>query len=81
MWSDPANTQDTSKKYISILRTNPFDVLNEIKEEINAISVNSNTVTLGDYINTTTLNEIFEDGMEVDEAIQELNDYMEVEQG
>ena len=56
-------------------------MLNEIKEEIGAISVNENTFTLGDYINTTTLNEIFEDEMEVEDALQELQDYMDVEQG
>ena len=81
VWTNETITKDTSNKYISFFRTNPFDVLNEIKEEIGAISVNENTFTLGDYINTTTLNEIFEDEMEVEDALQELQDYMDVEQG
>ena len=81
VWSDPEITQDTSNKYIAFFKTNPFDVLNEIKDEINAITVNSNTAVMADYINTTTLNEIFEDGMEVEDALQELTDYIDVEQG
>lgn len=81
VWTNETITKDTSNKYISFFKTNPFDVLNEIKEEIGAISVNENTFTLGDYINTTTLNEIFEDEMEVEDALQELQDYMDVEQG
>lgn len=81
VWTNPEVTQDTTNRFIGYFKTNPFDVLNEIKEEINAITVNSNTVTMSDYINTTTLNEIFEDGMEVEDALQELTDYMDVEQG
>ena len=74
VWTNETITKDTSNKYISFFRTNPFDVLNEIKEEIGAISVNENTFTLGDYINTTTLNEIFEDEMEVEDAVEALED-------
>ena len=80
VWTDPAVTQDTSNQYIAFFKTNPFDVLNEIKDEVEAITVNANAFTLGDYINTTTLNSILQDGTKVDDAIKDAKEYMEVEQ-
>lgn len=80
VWSDPEVTGDTSNQYIAFFKTNPFDVLNEIKDEIEAISVNPNTFTLGDYLNTTTLNAILQDGEDVDASIQEAVDYVDLEQ-
>lgn len=80
VWTDEQVTGDTSNKYIAFFRTNPFDVLNEIKDEIEAISVNSNTFALGDYLNTTTLNAILQDGSDVDASIQEATDYVDLEQ-
>lgn len=80
VWSDPEVTSDTTNQYIAFFKTNPFDVLNEVKDEIEAISVNPNTFTLGDYLNTTTLNAILQDGADVDESIQEAVDYVDLEQ-
>ena len=60
---------------------NPFDVLNEIEDEIGAITVNENTFILSDYLNVTTFNSIFEDGMDVDEALQECQDMVDIDQG
>lgn len=80
VWTDTAITQDTSNKYIAFFKTNPFDVLNEIKDEIGAVTVNSNVFILQDYINTTTLNAIMEDGQDVTEALQEAQDAVDLEQ-
>jgi arabinosaccharide transport system substrate-binding protein len=38
------------------------------------------TPGINDYICTTTLNEILEDGRDVDEALQDAQDYLELEQ-
>ena len=81
IWKDTAVTQDASNQYIAFFRTNPFDVLNEIEDEIAAITVNENTFILGDYLNVTTFNSIFEDGMDVDEALQECQDMVDIDQG
>lgn len=81
IWKDTTVTQDTSNQYIAFFRTNPFDVLNEIEDEIAAITVNENTFILGDYLNVTTFNSIFEDGMDVDEALQECQDMVDIDQG
>ena len=81
IWKDTAVTQDASNQYIAYFRTNPFDVLNEIEDEIGAITVNENTFILSDYLNVTTFNSIFEDGMDVDEALQECQDMVDIDQG
>lgn len=80
VWEDTSITQDTSNKFIAFFKTNPFDVLNEVKDEIAAITVNENTFTLGDYMCTTTLNNVLQDGMDVKEAIQDAQDYVDLEQ-
>lgn len=79
LWEDETITQNKENQYIAFFKTNPFDVLNEIKEEIGKINVTVNSPTLNDYLCTTTLNEIFEDGMSVEEALQEAQDYIELE--
>lgn len=80
LWEDETITKNTSNQYIAYFLTNPFDVLNEIKEEIGKIDVTSISPTLNAYLCETTLNEIFEDGMSVDDALQEAQDYIELEQ-
>ena len=80
LWTDPAITGDTSNKYIAFFRTNPFDVLNEVKDEIAAVTVNKNVFTLQDYIGTTTLNSILQDGQDVESALREAQDYVDLEQ-
>ena len=35
--------------------------------------------TLNDYMCTTTLNNVLEDGMDVDEALQDAQDYLDFE--
>lgn len=80
VWENTEITQDTSNQYIAFFKTNPFDVLNEIKEEIGAISVNSNVFILQDYLCTTTLNSVLQDGQDVNEALQEAQDYVDLEQ-
>ena len=80
VWADEAITKDTSNQYIAFFKTNPFDVLNEIKDEIGAVTVNSNVFILQDYINVNSLNAIMEDGQDVAEALQEAQDAVDLEQ-
>lgn len=80
VWQDEKITKDTSNKYIAFFKTNPFDVLNEIKDEIGAVTVNSNVFILQDYINVNSLNAIMEDGQDVAEALQEAQDAVDLEQ-
>ncbi len=80
IWSDESITKDASNQYISFFKTNPFDVLNEVKDEITTLHISKMTPGINDYICTTTLNEILEDGRDVDEALQDAQDYLELEQ-
>lgn len=80
IWTDETITKDTSNQYIAFFQTNPFDVLNEVKDEISKLSVTGMTPTINDYFCTTTLNEVLQDGMDVDEALQEAQDYIDLEQ-
>ena len=79
VWTDPSITQDTSNQYIAFFKTNPFDVLNEVKDEINTLSVTSNTPIINDYFCTTTLNNVLQDGMDVDEALQDAQDNLSID--
>nr|WP_314464836.1 extracellular solute-binding protein [uncultured Clostridium sp.] len=80
LWTDDTVTKDSSNKYISFFKTNPFDVLNEVKSEINTLSITKMTPSINDYFCTTTLNEVLEDGKDVDEALKEAQEYLELEQ-
>lgn len=79
VWTDEAITKDTNNQYIAFFKTNPFDVLNEVKEEINTLSVTSNTPLINDYFCTTTLNSVLQDGTDVDEALQDAQDNLSID--
>ena len=80
IWSDPAVTGDTSNQYISYFVTNPFDTLNEIKEEIGKIDVVTISPTINEQMCNVTLNEVLENKMDVTEALQEAQDVIDLEQ-
>lgn len=80
LWTDESITKDTSNQYISFFQTNPFDILNEVKSEITTLSITKMTPGINDYFCTTTLNQILQDGGDVEEALQEAQEYLELEQ-
>ncbi len=81
LWSDEDFAYDESNKYNTFFRVKPYEILNELADAdaIGTIYTTENSPTLNEYINTTTLNEIFEDGMDVEEALQECQDYLDME--
>ncbi|MCD8039397.1 MAG: extracellular solute-binding protein [Lachnospiraceae bacterium] len=80
LWDDDEFAHDDSNKYNAYFRNYPYDVLNEIKDEIGKISVVAISPTINEYVCNTTLNEVLEDGMDVAEALQELQDAVDLEQ-
>ncbi len=80
IWTDPAITTDQSNKYISYFVSNPFDTLNEIKDEIGKISVVKISPTINEQMCNVTLNEILEEGMSVEDALKEAQDVISLEQ-
>ena len=67
--------------FITFFRVKPYEVLNELAENdaIGTIYTTKNSPTLNDYMCTTTLNNVLEDGMDVDEALQDAQDYLDFE--
>lgn len=53
--------------------------MNEIKDEIRAIKSVKASPTIGNVLNTVTLNAIFEDGQDVKEALDEAQAAIEQE--
>ncbi len=80
IWTDETITKDKTNKYIKYFVTNPFDTLNEIKDEIGKVNVKDISTTINSQFCDTTLNEILEEGKSVDEALQEAQDVVDSEQ-
>ncbi len=77
-WSDEEFAYDESNYYNTFFLVKPYEILNELAEndEIGRIYSTSASPTINDYFCTTTLNEVLEEGMDVDEALQEAQDYI-----
>lgn len=79
VWKDDAVTKNPDNEYVQYFKTNAFDTLNEIKDEIRAIKSVKASPTIGNIFNTVTLNAIFEDGQDVKEALDEAQEAIEQE--
>ncbi|MGB8454645.1 MAG: extracellular solute-binding protein [Anaerocolumna sp.] len=79
IWTDEKITRDTSNKYIAYFVTNPFDTLNEIKEEIGKIKVVAINPAISEQFNLTILNNCFENGTNVDDELATAQDALEIE--
>ena len=80
LWTQDDFAHNTSNQYNTFFRNYPYDVLASIKDDIGKISVTKISPTINEQICTTTLNEVLEDGMDVDEALQEAQDAVDLEQ-
>ncbi len=81
LWTDEEFAYNEANPYNTFFRVKPYEVLAELdaNDAIGRIYSTSASPTLNDYMCTTTLNEIFEDGMDIDEALQECQDYLDFE--
>ncbi|MDF2588693.1 MAG: transporter substrate-binding protein [Anaerocolumna sp.] len=79
IWSDDKITNDTSNKYIAYFKTNPFDTLNEIKNEIGKIKVGKINPAISEQFNLTILNNCFENGADVESELATAQDALEIE--
>lgn len=69
VWDNEEVTNKADNQYVQYFKNNPFDVLKEIKEEIGLCKVVENSPSINEVFCTTTLNSIFEDGEDVEEAL------------
>ncbi|TCL54779.1 carbohydrate ABC transporter substrate-binding protein (CUT1 family) [Kineothrix alysoides] len=80
MWTDESITHDSNNEYVKFFRTNPYDVLNEVKDEIGKISVVAISPTINEQMCNVTLNDVLENKMDVDEALQAAQDVISLEE-
>jgi arabinosaccharide transport system substrate-binding protein len=80
IWSDPKITTDTNNKYIAYFRTNPFDTLNAIKNEIGKIRVNTINPVVSEQFNTNILVGVLQDGGDLETALNEGQAEIDIEQ-
>ena len=81
LWFDDDFAFDESNPYNTFFRVKPYEVLQQLANEdaIGTIYTTTVSPTLNDYMCTTTLNEVYEDGMDIDEALAEAQEYIEME--
>ena len=80
-WTLDSFAHDDNNQYNAYFRNYPYDVLNDIGlDNIGKISVVAISPTINEYVCNTTLNEVLEDKMDVSEALQELQDAVDLEQ-
>ncbi|MCR5451064.1 MAG: extracellular solute-binding protein [Lachnospiraceae bacterium] len=80
LWTDDKFAHNDENAYNKFFRNYPYDVLSQISKEIGKISVVAISPTINEQLCTTTLNEVLEDGMDVDEALAEAQDAVDLEQ-
>lgn len=80
LWSDESFAHDESNQYNTFFRNKPYDVLNSIADKIGKISVVSISPTINEQINLTTLNDIMENGVSVDDALSDAQDVISLEE-
>ena len=80
LWSDESFAHDESNQYNTFFRNYPYDVLNEIKDEIGTVMTVKISPTINEQFCNVTLNDILENGVDVDEALQAAQDVVALEQ-
>ena len=82
LWTEDSFAHDDNNQYNAFFINYPYDVLNDIgMENIGKISVVAISPTINEYVCNTTLNEVLEDPTySVADALQELQDAVDMEQ-
>jgi len=52
LWTDTEMTHNPDNRYIQYFLSNPFDVLNEVKDEIMLVRSSSISPTINNYLTT-----------------------------
>ncbi|OPJ57691.1 ABC transporter substrate-binding protein [Clostridium chromiireducens] len=79
LWNNKELTQNKDNKFIKYFKTNPFDTLNEIKNEISLIKSTEASPNINNVLCTVTLNSIFEDKKDIKQALDEAQQQAENE--
>ncbi|MEK3731297.1 extracellular solute-binding protein [Paenibacillus sp. FSL M8-0334] len=79
VWEMKEVTHNPENAFVQYFVNNPFDVLNEIRDEIQLIKSTPATPTINNILSTTTYNEIFEDGKDIMQALNDAQQQIEQE--
>lgn len=81
MWTEPSFADDMNNQFNAYFINLPYHVLADIgMDNIGKISVVSISPTINEQMCNVTLNDMFENGKSVDEALQEAQDVIDLEQ-
>lgn len=80
LWNQDAFAHDDSNQYNAFFINYPYDVLYSIKDEINPIMTVAISPIINEQMCNVTLNDVLENGMDVDEALQAAQDVIDLEQ-
>ncbi|WP_425955139.1 ABC transporter substrate-binding protein [Xylanimonas sp. McL0601] len=83
MWKDDSITKDPSNQYVQYFKTNPFDSLNAVSDSIGLLTsaTSPNAPSVGNLFTTETLNNMFESGTPVDDALAQAESDLKNELG
>lgn len=83
MWQDEAITKDPENEYVQYFKTNPFDSLNAVSDSIGLLrsATSPNSPSVNNLFTTETLNDIFESGTPVKDALGQAQSDLENELG
>lgn len=79
VWDMKDVTHNAENQFVKYFVNNPFEVLNEIRDEIRLIKSTSASPTINNVLCTTTFNEIFEDGKDITETLNDAQKQIEQE--
>lgn len=79
LWANKEITHNKDNKFVKYFKTNPFDTLNEIKDEVGLIKSTEASPSINNVLCTVTLNSIFEDKKDIKEALDEAQQQVENE--
>jgi arabinosaccharide transport system substrate-binding protein len=80
VWSDTNITQDRSNKFIAYFKTNPFDVLNQIQNEIGMIKVTTISPLIGEQFNINVMVGVLQDNENITTALDNAQAQIDLEQ-
>lgn len=81
VWTDKEITENSDNQYVKYFNTKPFDTLLEVQDGIGLLDcyTDEKMPSINNVFTTQTLNDIFESGVDVKEALDEAQDTLENE--
>ena len=83
VWEDEAVTHNPDNEFVKYFKNNPFEPLLEIRDSIGHLESfsNANMPSVNNLLNTTTLNDVFENGTPIEDALAQAQSDLKNELG